>query len=414
MPLALARGERFRWAVRAWSVALVCWVVAWAVGRGWLGGLAVDPHVLLAPAAAAVALAIGLGVAAFEADLRAAQFGWRQVVTVLATGAVVLGAVPTLVSALPGRWDLPDTDFSQSVAWMGPRSAAGAFRVLWLGDTRALTQGSWAAGDGLAYATSEGGSPDARLLWSPPGPGPASSLATAVDLARAGGTDRLGRLLAPAGVRYVVLVTSLAPEIPGEQTPAQFPVPPDLAPALARQLDLSSALSGSGITVYDNADWVPARAELPAGSPSVPRSGPPAALAGPAGTGVLPGARPVLPGPPVSTRYRGPLGAGTVYSAAAPAGRWVLTGPSGAASPSAPAFGWAGQYRSVRPGIGTLRFDGGPITALSLACSLVVWLAAVALAVGAALGRPWRPRWWRGRSPGSGRRAAPDPDLVAG
>ncbi len=223
VPLVLARGERFRWAGRLWSVALLCWLVAWAIGRGWTGSLAVDPHILLAPAAAAVAGAIGLGVVAFEEDLRAAEFGWRQLVTVVATGAVVLGAVPTLVSALPGRWDLPATDFSQSVAWMRAKSSSGAFRVLWLGDTRALTQGAWAAGDGLAYATSEGGSPDARWLWSAPGPGPADGLSAAVDQARAGRTDQLGRLLAPSGVRYVVLVTSLAPEIPGEQTPEQYP-----------------------------------------------------------------------------------------------------------------------------------------------------------------------------------------------
>ena len=81
---------------------------------------------------------------------------------------------------------------------MGAKSASGAFRVLWLGDARALTQGSWAAGDGLAYATSGDGSPDARWLWSAPGPGPAAGLSAAVDLARSGRTDQLGRLLAPA------------------------------------------------------------------------------------------------------------------------------------------------------------------------------------------------------------------------
>ena len=79
------------------------------------GSLAIDPLVLLGPAAVAVAAAIGLGIAAFEEDLRAADFGWRQLITVVATGAVVLGSIPTLVSALPGRWDLPVNDFSQSV-----------------------------------------------------------------------------------------------------------------------------------------------------------------------------------------------------------------------------------------------------------------------------------------------------------
>ena len=273
-PLVLARGDRFRWAGRFWSVALVFWVVAWVIGRGWTGSLAVDPLILLAPAAVAIAAAIGLGVAAFEEDLRAAEFGWRQLVTVVATGAVVLGALPTAISALPGRWNLPSNDFSQSVAWMRAKAADGAFRVLWLGNTNAIYQGSWAAGDGLAYATSENGGPDARWLWNPAGPGPAAGLASAVDLARDGGTDRLGRLLAPSGVRYVALLTSLAPEINGEQNPTEYPVPADVAPALTRQLDLSPVLTGTGITVYLNSDWLPQRAEVRAGT-TVPRLDPP-------------------------------------------------------------------------------------------------------------------------------------------
>ena len=98
---------------------------------------------------------------------------------------------------MPGRWDLPVNDFSQSVQWMGAKTATGAFRVLWLGDTRSLNQGSWSAGEGLAYATSEDGSPDARWLWNAADPGPASSLASAVDLARSDRTDQLGSLAGP-------------------------------------------------------------------------------------------------------------------------------------------------------------------------------------------------------------------------
>ena len=387
-PLILARGDRFRWAVRFWSTALVFWLAAWVIGRGWTGSLAIDPLVLLGPAAAAVAAAIGLGVAAFEEDLLAAEFGWRQLVTVVATVVVVLGALPTAVSALPGRWDLPFNDFSQSVAWMQPRAADGAFRVLWLGDTHAIYQGSWAAGDGLAYATSENGGPDARWLWNAAGPGPAAGLASAVTLARAGGTDQLGRLLAPAGVRYVALLTSLAPEISGEQSPTQYPVPADLAPALTRQLDLSPVLSGTGITVYVNNDWLPQRAELPTGA-SVPGSSRPDPLAGRPGSGVVAGAVPVLAGPVASRSYSGPLAPGTVLAAVAPAGRWSLTGTRGGPAPRASSFGWAARFRVTAAGPATLRFDGGLVAPLSFAVSVVVWLAALALLMGRNLRRPW-------------------------
>jgi len=398
VPLVLARGERFRWSGRLWAVALVFWFAAWATGRGWTGGLAVDPMVLLGPAAAAIASAIGLGVAAFEEDLRAADFGWRQLVSVVATGAVVLGGVPTLVSALPGRWDLPVNDFSQSVAWMYAKTASGSFRVLWLGDPRSLNQGSWSAGDGLAYATSEDGGPDARWLWNAAGPGPAAELESAVDLARSGRTDQLGRMLAPSGVRYVVLLTSLAPEITGEQTPESYPVPADLAPALGRQLDLSQVVTGTGITVYDNADWVPQRAELPAKSAAV-QAAAPGVLGGPPGASVVPGAVPVLPGPAASRSYRGTLSVGTVLAAVAPSGRWALTGPGGSPAPRSSWLGWAAKYQVTNPGVGVLRFDGGAVAPVSLVVSILTWLVVIAALADR---RPRVPGWRRRRGAARG------------
>ena len=260
-PLLIGRGARFRWATRCWSIAIVFWLLAWVIGRGWAGSLAVDPMILLGPAAAAITMAIGLGIAAFEEDLRSATFGWKQAATGIAAIAVVLGALPTVISALPGRWDLPTTDTAQTVGWMHAKVAAGAFRVLWLGDPRALNLGSWSAGGGLAYATSENGAPDATWLWNAADQGPARTLADAVDLARGGKTNRLGQLLAPSGVRYVAVVTAIAPFIPGLQETQRYPLPADLDPALAQQLDLHPVVSQSGITVYENADWIPMRAE---------------------------------------------------------------------------------------------------------------------------------------------------------
>ncbi len=419
-PLVLARGERFRWAGRFWSIALVFWMVAWVIGRGWTGRLAIDPLVLLGPAAVAIAAAIGLGVAAFEEDLRAADFGWRQLVTVVASVVVVLGALPTAISALPGRWDLPLNDFSQSVAWMHAKAADGSFRVLWLGDTNALNQGSWAAGDGLAYATSENGGPDARWLWNAAGPGPASGLASAVDLARAGKTDQLGRLLAPAGVRYVALLTSLAPEISGEQNPTEYPVPADVAPALTRQLDLSPVLSGTGITVYLNSDWIPQRAEVPAGT-AVTDGVRPDPLAGSPGSG-----RGARSGAGAPRRRRLPL----LHRRPGPGHRAGRPGPgrpvepdraSGSPAPRSSSFGWAARYPVTAAGPGTLRFDGGVVAPLSFVVSMVTWLAALVLLIGDRGGRPWnrlrlrRPRRRPGTAPaGAGDGPADDPEVDSG
>ncbi len=189
---------------------------------------------------------------------------------------------------------------------MNAKAADGAFRVLWLGDTNALYQGSWAAGDGLAYATSEDGGPDARWLWNSAGPGPASGLASAVDLARAGGTDQLGRLLAPSGVRYVALLTSLAPEINGEQTPTEYPGArptwPRPSPASwisARCSRAPASPSTSTTTGFPSGRRCRPGTTVPDGEQPDPRAGSP-------GSGVVPGAvaGPARPGPPPASFTR--------------------------------------------------------------------------------------------------------------
>jgi hypothetical protein len=275
---------------------------------------------------------------------------------------------------------------------MSSKASSGAFRVLWLGDARSLNQGSWGAGDGLAYATSEDGSPDARWLWNQPDPGPAAGLASAVNLARSDRTDQLGRLLAPAGVRYVVLLTSLAPEISGEQSPQLYPVPADLAPALGRQLDLEPVVSGTGITVYANAAWIPERALVPTTAVQA-TAGAASPLGQPAstpGSPVVAGAVPVLAGPSAARTYRGPLARGTVLTALAPAGRWNLIGEDGTPATRSPSFGWAGSYRVPAATTGTLHFGGGAVTPLSLLYSILAWLAAAAFLSVRRLGGSWR------------------------
>jgi len=97
LPLLVGRGWRLAWAWRMWVVALVCWGVAWTGGRGWLPIEVGAPDVLLAPAAVAMAMAVALGMVAFETDLPGYRFGWRQLAS---TTALVPVGVTILMSAV--------------------------------------------------------------------------------------------------------------------------------------------------------------------------------------------------------------------------------------------------------------------------------------------------------------------------
>jgi GT2 family glycosyltransferase len=251
LPLVIGGRWRLKWAIRMWSVAIVALLAAWSAGHGWLGSLAVPVPVLLAPAAAGLALAVGLGVSAFESDLSAYRFGWRQGAALVAVVAVIVGSLPVLTAAVGGRWGVAPSGYEEAVSWMSHASPS-PFGVLWLGDPRVIPGGSWPIQPGLSYGVSEDGLPGVTGLWPGSSSGQAPVLAADVGLARGDQTVRLGRLLARNGVRYVVVAESLTPAVPGYDSPVVSDPPADLLVALQRQTDLRHVIGQGGYDVYAN------------------------------------------------------------------------------------------------------------------------------------------------------------------
>ena len=369
LPLILSRGWRLAWAVRCWAVALLSVGVAWAGGRDWLPLHPQAPDVLLAPAAIAVAAAVALGAAAFESDLSRYRFGWRQVASVAAGVAVTLGTLPVLALSRDGRWNLPRSEATRSLAYMNPGRAGGAFRVLWLGDPEVLPGQAWSAGDGLAYSTSRDGPPVATDLLPGPASGPTKAIVTALRQAEDGDTSRLGRLLAPMAVRYVVLPTQLAG---GERRRTRRPPPPALTRALGSQLDLRLLPSDPATVVYENTAWGPTRGLVPA---ALAEAEIPETLSQGAD---LSGTKPVLDGRgPV--RYAGRLPSeGTVLVSEAPSSRWVLT-VDGDDIPRTDAFGVASAYPAVSGGRAVLRYRTPLVRYVALLLEAALWVGAVQL-----------------------------------
>jgi GT2 family glycosyltransferase len=378
LPLLIGRGRRLVWAARLWVMACASWGLAFFAYRGDMGLFAPSGPVALAPAALAVAACIGLGISAFENDLSGREFGWRQ----LASGAALLcagiGLLPVAASAVGGRWDMPSSGMEQPLAFLAHPRSVEVSRVLWLGNPRALPAGGWSVEPGLSFALTPESLPDTTQVFTPAGAGAASQVADAIRLVASGGTVHLGRLLAPAGVRYVVLVDGLAPSTVGTQTPSvSVPPPAGLQQDLLEQGDLQVVPGEVGVQVYANGEHVPVtawrRAALPPGSDSsYPRQVDVA------------GWRPALSPLSRGTPANGPVKNGTVYAGYAPTGRFPLT-VDGRTVSRRPAFGWAAQY-STRAGHASLSFSSFPYVPLSVMLELVVWV----LLAGAILGLPHR------------------------
>ncbi len=270
LPLALGRGIRLLWAARLWVTACASWGLALAAVRGDMGSFTPSLTVVLAPAALAVAACLGVGISSFENDLTGREFGWRQVTSVAAVVFVAVGLLPVIAGAVGGRWGLPSQGIEQPLSFLDRPSATDASRVLWLGDPRALPVGGWSVEPGLAYALTPGDLPDTSQVLTPAGPGPAVLVADAVHLATSGGTVHLGRLLASAGVRYIVLVQGLAPSAVGSLAPSvDAPPPAGLETSLLGQDDLHVVPGEVGVQVFENDEAMTVAAQRVASLPVV-------------------------------------------------------------------------------------------------------------------------------------------------
>ncbi|MGH9030295.1 MAG: glycosyltransferase [Acidimicrobiales bacterium] len=364
LPLLIATGRRLAWAGSAWTFSLGSLLLAWASGRGWLGVFRVPGEVLLVPAAVGTALAIGLGVAAFEADLVRHRFGWRQASAALAGVLVAVATVPFLAAIVPGRWDTPTNGFGQATSWMA-RQTRGPFRVLWLGDPTVVPGGSWQLSPGLAYELSEQGLANANSLWPGSSPGAAGRVGRDVQLVVSNETVRLGRLLAPYAVRYVVVVSSLGTQTPGSPVPVERRPPPSLLSGLSTQVDLRQVIDEPGLVVFADDLALPERAIHAAGS-RIPSS-----------AGTLTGWRPALDGASGATAVTGRVGRGTLFDAVAPANAFELARPHRRAERAHVSFGYAPSFASSRPGTVTVRFAGSWRHGLAVIAEVLVWVLAL-------------------------------------
>ena len=380
LPLFIGRQWRVSWAVRGWAIALAGLAGVWVASRGWLPGEIPAPEMLLAPAAAGLALATAMGMAAFEVDLPDYHFGWRQILSLVAGVALVLGVVPVLGAVLDGRWETPRGDYNRTLAFLDKEAEAAPFRVLWLGDAGVLPVAGWhldapqiddlGRGSTLTYATSDNGTPNLEDRWAGSPSAATTRLADALQVAAAGGTSRLGGLLAPMGVRYVV--------VPLGPAPAPYTKEPSSTPAatvdmLDGQLDLSTIDVNVGVVVYRNDAWGPTRALLPAGT-VLPSGGP--ALAD-RFVPELQGAPAALPDAEGYVGATGPIDKPSlVYLSAAAADGWHLE-VDGAEVPRSEALGWANSFEVDTTGSATLSFDTSLLRPLLLLGQMALWVVAL-------------------------------------
>jgi GT2 family glycosyltransferase len=385
--LFLARGPRLSWAVRAFALVVAGDALVFLPGE-------LAPHTPVAAPEAGLAIAgigvawaaaiavgaatneLGVGSATAEAgDDRRTRGGGDEprttrpisagrVLVGIAIAGVVAGGFGLAADTISGRWNAPDGSWANVLSFTKDFTNEGAFRILWVGDPNVLPLDPVQIDDEISWVMTRNGAGDARELWRAPKTSADQVIARAVEVARRGDTTRLGRLLAPAGIRYVVVPLRNGPDGErGRRSPA-------VTGALADQLDLSRLRSEPGLVIYENLSWGPAQAlaaqKIPVGDvaplPSAVRTDLSDAV--PIGDRAVP--------------------SGTALLAEAFDTGWSATG-GGRPLAHERAFGWVNGWE--HPGSGTVSFthDGQGRRYALLAGELLLWLVAAL----------W---WFRGRS----------------
>lgn len=381
----IARGWRLPWAARALFLVAPFGALAALDDRGSIGIRLPEPGVLLSPVAVGVAIAAAVMVSVFANDIKVAGFGWRQPAGLLGVLAIIIGIVPGVAATFSGRFSQPHVTLASAVDNLLPSHPPdGEYRVLYLGDPRVVPVASWEFRSGIAYALTDDGPLNLTADWAGIPVLEDRLVRTAVQSAATETTARVGRLLAPLGVRYIVvpLVDRVA-----STSASPLPEPTGLLDALGDQLDLRRVPSPAELVVYENTAWLPIYSVL---------SGDAAAATTEAGADALArydlsGRQPVFTG---GSGLSGDIPAGRFHMAVQSNERWRFTVGGTELSPQL-SFGYSQVYDVAASGAATLTYRTPATRGLWIGLQVVLWLALLLIASDVLPGLP-RSR----RSPG--------------
>jgi GT2 family glycosyltransferase len=376
----VARSWRFAWSVRAAGLVVVFGGLAILDDRGALPFHLPEAGVLLVPAAIGIALSAGCIAAAFEADVLAGSFGWRQPLGLLSAVAIVLGVVPGVLAAGGGRWGMPTRTIESVLSQLPTNPSEGDYRVLWIGDPRVIPAAAWTYRPGIGYAITDDGPLVIDENWGTRPTSAERDVAAALQSIARGDTLRGGRLLAPYGIRYVVI-----PLADGVNGTVDHPVeaPRGLVDVLDDQLDLASPLTRPpNYIVYENTAYTPTRSQLTSEGAAASKQAGGEALA----QSDLSGSTPFAVGAPDRGPARGAVTAGTLHAAVQFDGNWHLAVDGRSVAPRH-AFGSTLGFDMPSAGIAVLSFDTPLSRSLWVAAQFVMWLALIMVASRARLPR---------------------------
>jgi GT2 family glycosyltransferase len=367
--VAITNAWRLTWAVRAAGLVLVFGGFAVLVDHGIWAISSPDPALLMVPVALGLAISCAAVAGGFGEDVRGRDFGWRQPVALLANLGIIVGIVPAAIAIGDGAWNAPRSTLATVTGAQlpPPGRAEGGYRVLFVGDPRVLPVAGSEFRPGIGWAVVDGGRLDFTQRWAPPPTDADALVVEALERIADGSTLRAGRLLAPLGVRFVVV-----PEIDGVGSTVADPLalPAGLLDALGRQLDIGETFGAPNIHVYENRSWIPTSAQLTGDTAAASRDAAVEDLV----RADMSAAAPLLGefGPLVPRTAN--VETGVVHLAVPFDQRWILE-LDGVPTPARTGFGVTTAYDIDAAGVAEIRYETDAGRQVLIVIQILLWLA---------------------------------------
>ena len=245
--LLVANSWRFVWALRSAFLVVGGLLLAILDDQGLLPFQMPEPTILLALVACGLALASATCASVFSETSAKKTSDWRRSVGLLVPVAMSVAILPTLLSVVDGRWHQPDSTLSQLFAQMPDNPADGNYRILFVGDNELLPISTNAVTNKVSYGVSDDGPVNIISHWAPQRTAMNKLSDHALTALINRQTVRVGRLMSPLAIRYIVVPVG---DQPSESSKL-------LIDSLSNQIDLRRLYFAKDLVIFENSAWLP-------------------------------------------------------------------------------------------------------------------------------------------------------------
>lgn len=369
----IARHSRFIWALRGTVLVIGGIVLTTLNASGLLPIRLADSGVLLAIAAMGLSIGVAVTVLSLGVDVLGGRFGWRQPTAILSLVVIPIGVLPVVTMAFSGRWNQPSTTLYAQISELIGDTSEGDFRTLVIGDSRLAVSGSHDLGDGISYSLL--GNSRASILdrWTPEPKEVDRLIQPNIEAVASGSTLRVGRILAPLGIRYIV-VPVIDRVVSTSSKP--LPVPSGLIESFSGQLDLEKVYSPPSMVIFENSQWIPVSSVLSDSALRASETGGASALV----SSELSGSTPILTGTKAWRQSKQAIGPGRVHWGTPFNNSWFLE-RDGTRVPGEPSFGSVMSFEVSQAGTVSLVHDGAVSRQVWIVIQVLLWGAAAVMAI---------------------------------